>query len=259
MDDEPRWACALLSAEVPVPAGLKTWNNSDPASRFAVYRNNVLVSLVNALEDSFPVTRQLVGEAFFRTMAIEFVRGNPPRAAVLTDYGDALPEFVEAYPHARALPYLADMTRLEMAYLQAYHAADAQPISAEEITALLTSPQTTTRTRFQLHPSLRTLVSRHPVISLWAAHQDKDAIQGALQTALTEIDMQTAESCWLLRRELQVVVIRMTPGDCLFAEKLRQGSSLEISANCALDADPDFDLAACLAVMLREGAIVSVA
>ncbi len=37
-----------------------------PARRFAVYRNNVAVGLIRALEARFPVTRRLVGDAFFR-------------------------------------------------------------------------------------------------------------------------------------------------------------------------------------------------
>ncbi|WP_346840018.1 DNA-binding domain-containing protein [Microbulbifer sp. SAOS-129_SWC] len=253
MTDEARWADALLSTEVSLPTGLKTWNNSDPATRFAVYRNNVLASLVNVLEETFPVTRQLVGAAFFRTMAIAFVRGNPPNAAVLADYGAALPGFVATYPHARALPYLADMTRLELAYLHAYHAADAQAISAEKITGLLASADAAARARFQLHPSLGTLVSQHPIVSLWAAHQH----HSAPREALSEIDMRAAECCWLLRRDLQVGLIRMSAGDCIFVQQLRENRSLQESANCALAADPDFDVAACLAVMLREGAIIA--
>ncbi|MBK6864396.1 MAG: putative DNA-binding domain-containing protein, partial [Ideonella sp.] len=41
------FARALLQPDAPCPAGLKTWNGSDPAKRFAVYRNNVVVSLVD--------------------------------------------------------------------------------------------------------------------------------------------------------------------------------------------------------------------
>ena len=35
---------------------------SEAARRFAVYRNNVVSSLVDALADTFPVTQQLVGD-----------------------------------------------------------------------------------------------------------------------------------------------------------------------------------------------------
>src|SRR5271168_2197554 len=35
------------------------------ARRFAVYRNNVAVGLIGALEKRYPVTRRLVGDEFF--------------------------------------------------------------------------------------------------------------------------------------------------------------------------------------------------
>ena len=81
----------------------------------AVYRNNVVVSLVDALAQTFPVTHQLVGEAFFRALAQVFVRAHPPRTRVLSHYGDGLPGFVARFPPAAGLPYLADVARVEWA------------------------------------------------------------------------------------------------------------------------------------------------
>ena len=51
------FAAALLDPDLPAPAGLTTWNGSDPARRFRVYRNNVIISLIDALADSFEVTQ----------------------------------------------------------------------------------------------------------------------------------------------------------------------------------------------------------
>lgn len=65
---------ALLNPELPCPSDLKAWNQSDPTQRFAVYRNNVIVSLCDALASTFPVVQALVGEDFFHTMARDFVR-----------------------------------------------------------------------------------------------------------------------------------------------------------------------------------------
>ena len=45
---QPDWAAALLDPERPPPPGLRAWNGSDPARRFAVHRNNVVASLVSA-------------------------------------------------------------------------------------------------------------------------------------------------------------------------------------------------------------------
>lgn len=69
MSSQSAFAAALLNPDLPCPGGLSTWNGSAPATRFAVYRNNVTVSLVDALADTFPVLQALVGEEFFRAMA----------------------------------------------------------------------------------------------------------------------------------------------------------------------------------------------
>ena len=49
MSTPTAFAAALLDPGLPPPEGLITWNGSDPVRRFAVYRNNVIVSLVDAL------------------------------------------------------------------------------------------------------------------------------------------------------------------------------------------------------------------
>jgi hypothetical protein len=48
--------------------------------RFGVYRNSVAVSLAGVPADTFPVTRELVGDAFFEAMARCFVAAEPPRS-----------------------------------------------------------------------------------------------------------------------------------------------------------------------------------
>ena len=68
MIDQAAFARALLDPALPPPADVCAWNGSDPAARLAVYRNNVMVSLLGVLADTFPVTRELVGDAFFRAM-----------------------------------------------------------------------------------------------------------------------------------------------------------------------------------------------
>ena len=69
MSTQAAFAAALLDPQRPCPEGLFSANGADPASRFAVYRNNVQSSLINALADSYPVVLQLVGDEFFRAMA----------------------------------------------------------------------------------------------------------------------------------------------------------------------------------------------
>ena len=100
------FAAALLDPDRPAPVGLSTWNGSDPAARFGVYRNNVAVSLIGALADTFPVTRELVGAPFFDAMARCFVAAEPPRSPVLAEYGNTFPDFVSTFPPAAGPEWL---------------------------------------------------------------------------------------------------------------------------------------------------------
>ncbi|MEZ5722575.1 MAG: DNA-binding domain-containing protein [Paracoccaceae bacterium] len=72
--------------------------------RFDVYRNNVVVSLSEALATGFPVVRKLVGEAFFSAMAGVFVRAHPPRSPVLTMYGEGFPPSWKPSRRSRTCP-----------------------------------------------------------------------------------------------------------------------------------------------------------
>lgn len=248
MSTELAFAHALLRPDAPCPAGLRAWNGSDPVKRYAVYRNNVVVSLVDALADSHPVTQALVGEAFFRAMAGEFARRSPPRSPVLAWYGEGFADFVADFPPAAGLPYLADLARLEWLRVEAWHAADADPLPLAEVAALLADEAALPNLRVTLHPALRVLRSAHPVVSLWAAHQSEDAAG-----ALGAIDFAAAEAALLVRDGLDVALLRIEPGAAAFIARLQRGDALGAAAQAAAP----FDLPATLGLLLRHGAIAA--
>lgn len=247
------FAAALLDPAAPCPPGLTSWNGSDPAQRFAVYRNNVVVGLIDALADSFPVTRELVGEEFFRAMAREFVRVAPPRSPVLALYGEGFAEFIESFAPAASLPYLADVARLEMLRVLSFHAADATPVTPEHIGHLLADADVLPQARFTLHPSLFLLPSTHAVVSLWAAHQSKSAAR-----QLAGLDTALAETALVCRHALEVEIFRIEHGTACFITALKQDANLGMAAEQALAQDADFDLAATLALLLRAGAVTGI-
>lgn len=244
---------ALLATDGRCPPGLRTWNGSAPEKRFAVYRNNVVVGLIDALADSFPVTRELVGEEFFRAMAREFVRTTPPHSPVLALYGEGFAEFIESFGPAKCLPYLADVARMELLRVLSFHAADANPVTQEHIGRLLADADALPQARFALHPSLFLLASPHAVVSLWAAHQSESASR-----QLAELDTTQAEAALICRRELEVEIYRIGSGTACFIASLQQGASLGAAAEQALASDGNFDLAATLGLLLRADAITGI-
>ncbi len=244
---------ALLTDGAACPPGLTTWNQSDPERRFAVYRNNVIVSLIDALADSFPVTQELVGEEFFRAMARVFARAHPPRTPVLACYGELFPGFIEAFPPAASLAYLADVARLEMLRVQAFHAADAEALGVDRIAALLADEAQLGECRFSLQPSLGMLRSGYAVASLWAAHQAQDCA-----AALGEVDPLTAETALVLRVGLEVEIFRISTGAACFIDQLLQGQAFGPAAEQGLAADDEFDLASTLGLLIQGGALCAV-
>lgn len=250
------WAAALLDPHRAPPAGLRTWNGSDPAARFDVYRNNVTASLVAALADTFPVVQALVGEAFFAALARRYVRAHPPRSPLLAAYGEGLPAAIAADAAAAALPWLADLARLEHARVLAFHAADAPPLAPAELAARLADAGALPRTRWALHPSLRAIVSAHAIVDLWAAHQSEDAGQGDLAA----VDPACAQSALVGREGDDVVVLAVAPAAAVFVAALGDGLLLGPAVQRAAEAEvahgTAFDLPATLALLLARGWLI---
>jgi len=248
MSDQASFSAALLDPAQPCPPGLCSANGGDPASRFAVYRNNVQSSLINALADSYPVVRQLVGDEFFRAMAAVYLRHFPPTSPVLNHYGEDFGDFVQGFEPAAGLPYLADVARLERLRVRAYHAADAQPLSPEQIAVHLADPQALNDLRVRLHPSLATLNSAYGVISLWEGHQDGGDLE--------QVNPLQAEYALVLRHDWQVELFRVDIGTLTFIHRLQNDCPLGLALAHAHDANPDFDPSQALALLIRHGAII---
>lgn len=250
MSREGQWVQALLDPDCAPPSGLKSWNGSCTSERFAIYRNNVITSLVNALAETFQVTRQLVGEDFFGAMAAEFVRRDPPACARLIDFGREFPSFIAAFPPARQVAYLADVARLEYDYVQAYHAADLTALSPAEFQAAIETVEIDGHFCLELHPGFYWLQSSFAIVSIWSAHHGTGSMK--------EIDPLAPECAWIFRCGLEVAVFRVRPGDHHFVARIAQGALLVDAANSAMEIDPEFQLASCLATMLREGMVTGI-
>lgn len=249
------FAQRLLKPDLPCPSGLKTWNGSDPAPRFAVYRNNVVVSLVDALAQTFPVTQALVGEAFFRAMAQVFVHAHAPTSRVLAHYGAGFDDFVAEFPPANSLPYLADVARLEMLRVRAFHAASPAALDIKALAPWLSDAQALDSLTLVLHPSLQLLQSRYAVYGLWAAHQSEP---GQWEQALAQVDPNEPQTCLVFRDGRDVRVQCLGDGAARFLVGLQQGLPVAQVARGAERQDPGFDVTEPMAALLRHAQIVGI-
>ena len=248
-DLETAFAGALRAPGTPPPPGIvpsrRPGDRGSVERRFAVYRNTVVVGLVDALAARFPITERLLGEAFFRAMAREFALAHPPRSRLLFEYGEDLPDFLSAFPPARGVPFAAHVARLEDAISRAAHAADADAVGIEAL-ADAGVPDGLT---LSLHPSLAVVRSRFPIVTL---HEKETT--GADGPPL---DMGAAEDALVMRPRLDVQVRRLPPGGAAFVRALARGLTLAEAAGAGASAD-GFDLPANLAGLFAAGAVTAI-
>jgi hypothetical protein len=235
------FAHALLQPGSAPPAGIA---NPD-ALRFAVYRNNVYVGLVNALASRFPVTRALVGEDFFSGMARVYAASHLPRTPLMFAYGDDFPDFVAAFAPARDLRYLPDVARIEAFWTQAYHAADAPTLEVRQLAAI--PPDRLAEQRFAAHPAARIVASRYPIGAIWEAHQHAEPVG---------VDVRGAQTVLVARPRMQVRVHVLPGEDAGFAEALLAGAALGEAAQRA--GSPHFDVGTALVGLVSLGAFHSI-
>ncbi len=234
-DWQGAFAEALLDPAKPPPPGLVRPDGRPAGRRFDIYRNNVVVALIEALGEAFPVLRALVGEAFFEAMAGVYVRAHPPSSPRMMFYGEGLAPFLESFPPAAGLPYLPDVARLEHARRLAYHAAD-EPAADPSVLGGLDAPALM-EARLSLQAACHVLRSAHPVHAIWRynATDDKSPVRPA------------AEDVLVSRPEESVLVQLLPPGGAAFLLALRAGAPLGRAAERALADAPAFDLGANLA------------
>jgi hypothetical protein len=239
--DQGAFRAALLDPAAPVPAGLTDPSGRPAGRRFAVYRNNVAVSLTEALEVAFPVVRRIVGDDFFRAMAGVFLRLHPPRSPLLMLYGEAFPGFLTRFGPVAHLGYLPDVARLELALREAYHAADAAPVGPEALAAgteLLAA-------RLTLAPAVCVLTSRWPLHGIWRFN----TAEGAPPPG------RAAEDVLVTRPGFDPVVAPLPPGGADFVAALARGAPLGAAL---LAPGGAFDPGPTLSLLLAGGAITAI-
>ncbi|MBV9136200.1 MAG: putative DNA-binding domain-containing protein [Hyphomicrobiales bacterium] len=239
---QSRFAGALLGGDGAVPSGLSSSSKATPR-RFAIYRNNVLFGLSGALAARYPAAEKIVGAEFFSAMAREFVLRRPPTSPVLLDYGEGFAEFAESFEPASELTYLPDVIRLEDLRTRAYHAADAVPLTAQDIAAV--SPQMLSELVLAPHPSAAIIRSPHPVVTIWAMNSG----EAELQT----IENWEGEDALVVRPHQLVHVHRLPSGGATFLEAIFSGTPLGAAAEAAMARSAEFDLPANLADALNAG------
>jgi hypothetical protein len=246
-DRQADFARAILDPYRPAPAGLIGPDGRPSAKRFAVYRNNVVVGLIETLKAAYPVVHRLVGEEFFAAMARLYVMAEPPASPIMLDYGAGFPAFIARFEPASVLPYLEDVARLDRAWVEAYHAAEAAPLPPSVLGQV--PPDDVPALRFTLHPSVRIIRSGFPIVGIWQANIDGNDLRS--------VDLgEGGDDALIVRPEAEVEVRRLPAGAAAFIEALQAGAPIVDAVMEGLSISTRFDLADALRGMIEANIIV---
>ena len=242
------FASSLLDPGLATPVVVAGPAGKRADKRYNVQRNNVAISLIDALAAVYPAVQRITGVDFFRAMARSHIRATPPSSPLLFEYGRDFPAFIEKYEYASLMPWLADTARIERAWLDAYHAANAEPLAPAALAAV--PREKLADLVFITHPATQIVRSRFSAVTIVAANRSTDPVD--------RIDASMPEDGLITRPDFDVVLRRLPPGGATFIESLMSRRSLGEAAASALEISSSFDIAANITGMIDAGAFIKI-
>jgi putative DNA-binding protein len=211
------------------------WGEPGPIqSGLAVYRNTVVKGALDTLEANYPTVARLVGEEWFRAAAHAFLVESPPAVPMLCAYGAEFPAFLDGFAPARALPYLADVARIDRLWTEAHFAADGLLLAPEALPEA--DADALQGARLALHPSVRVGWFDSPAPTIWRLNRPPVPPPEPIQLPWR------AEGVLLARPRGAVEAHLLDRSGFEFLACCASGATLGECAIAALSVDPSADL-----------------
>ncbi|MCG9628343.1 DNA-binding domain-containing protein [Vibrio mediterranei] len=162
--------------------------------RIQIYRNNFVVSLSEVLEACYPITRQLVGDECFDSIAKHHITQHPPRSGNVMSYGAGFADSVSQLENITlAVPYLLDVMAIEWSLDELQRAEDVTlKEGLEPIINLASVPESQhSDLVFHVKPFSHLIHSNYAIGSLFQAVKDNE---------FDNLDINQAETLLLVKR-----------------------------------------------------------
>jgi hypothetical protein len=200
---------------------------------FTVYRNTVMKGAVDALHANFPTVERLVGNDWLVAAASIHARQTPPSDARLIHHGSAFPAFLDHFEHARELPYLGNVARLDLMWTHCHTACDEQGIDLNHIARL--APEQLASLSLKPRAAARwAWFADQPVFSIWRHNREGLAMP-------EQLDWR-GEGALLVRSAGAVGWQALDVGGCGFLDACAAGQTLTQAAEHASSLQPSLDI-----------------
>lgn len=136
-------------------------------ARLGIYQHAYQARLIEALDDSYEVLHELLGDDTFETLGTLFIAAHPSTHRSLRWWGGELADFLEATAPFSGQPILAEVARFEWALGEAFDSADAAVLVRADLEAV--DPARWPELRFSFHASVRRLTLEWNAVAVWKA------------------------------------------------------------------------------------------
>jgi hypothetical protein len=213
-------------------------------ARIAIYANNAREGFLSALAATFPAIERLAGQDWFRQTGRDYMRRHPSRSGNLHFVGEHFAAFLDDELRGTHYEYFADVARLEWAYQEVLVAADHPSFETSALSSV--SPDDYGSLIFRVHPALRLVESRYPVLAIWKANQPETAGR----TASISLDAG-ASRVLIIRREDHVELRELGAAEFALLTAFARGATLGYAFEQAVHADEGADLASLLGHVVK--------
>ena len=232
---------ALFDANLEIPEGIIGPDGRAAPVRFGVYRNNVIVSLIEALKDAYPSTLSILEEENFSRIARNYIAAYPPKSPMMQEFGNRFAHFVEEFEPLKSSPFLVDLASAERAWLVAFHAEDQPVVAPEQLGNV--PPEIVMDVSFEKHAASWICASQFPLFDLYCRRDD----------AIADIDLTQSQNVLITRPQADVIVRHIGDGDCRFLEQIFAGNTLGEAIAAAMELEAEFDPANAIGILLESG------
>jgi hypothetical protein len=220
-----------------------------PAQNMRLYQQNVLVHLIKALRNTYPLILRLVGDDFFQITAKAYIKQYPSRSGDLNDYGEYFSDFLAEYQPLKDLIYLAEVAQFEWTCHVLLSASSPGRMDVFILKNL--HPDQYEQIHFQLHPACKVMKFYYPMLRII------ELCEGNVDDT---IDLgEEGIHLLIIRRHLDISLIPLTDGEFTFLSAIQENKSLAEALSASLEVDPMFSLEEKLSAWIQDLTIVDCA
>lgn len=155
VEGQARFIAVLQQGPSVFPEGLFADAPDRALLGLRAHANTISHARLVALEETYPRTREHLGEAVFNALSRAFIERPDVRRRKLLGLGKGLADYLADQDHDAAA---VDLARVEWAWLQSYHAGEAEAMQLADLAGL--DEQGLLDLGLALHPSMRIVETR---------------------------------------------------------------------------------------------------